>query len=537
MVMRAAIIVLVILFAAVPSQGQIINEVLANEPQNATLLEWVELYNDGDITESLALCRFYIEEPADTFYLNLESGGVPAKGYAVICRNLAAFESYWGNNSGTWGDDPSEDYRLYERPGLILSNSWGSVTLICGGHTTISWSEPGLDGYSWERIHPDSESVYQCIDPYGATPGRANSRIPKAFDLELVSATGVPGLDGETVFDFRIANVGLDEVSGDSLFLFYDPEQDTVVTRTDLIAVFDLPTIASGESTTVSTGLTIDGYYTDLLAQLMSDSANGNNIILFTAPGSGYPPVVLSEFLPDPESPLGSEWVELRNRSNEAIEIGTALLGDSVSLHPVAADTLSILPYEYLVLCKDSIDFINYYGSHDFRLRELAAWPAFNNGRDLVRLVDEFGFMADSIRYDSGYGGNITWARGEVPGYTDRWGRSADTGGTPGAENNVLFPAQAPSIEVTMNHNPFSPSRDGVVSIEFDVPPGSMTIKIYDVRGREARTFYDNFASYQGAIDWDGTDNEGRLLPVGIYILFVEVSGYGSHKETIVLAP
>ncbi len=514
----------------------IVNEVMANEPGALTSLEWVELYNMGDGDVYITFCQMSVLG-SDTVDIPLESGLIAAKAYAVICKDRNAFETYWGNNSGVWGDAENEKYNLYQRPGFTLRNSGGSVILSCGGLSTLTWTESGKDGYSWERIRPGSPEVGQSIDSLGATPGRANSLLPKENDLALTEATARPDAGGETSFSFTIQNVGLNEITMDSLFLFYDPERDSTATRNDLIAVFDLPDLAAGDSTVINTNLTITGFYTDLLAQLMSDDQRANNIIIFTAPGSSYPPVILSEFLPDPESPLGTEWVELKNRSNLDIDIGSWYLGDEVSLNPIAPDTLSITPYEYLVLCRDSIAFVDYYGVPDYRLVELSGWPSLNNNGDLIRLVDNYGIVADSIRYDSGYGGNITWARGEATGYTDRWGRSPEAGGTPGAENEVLFPAQSNAIEVTVDPDPFSPRFDGRVLIEFDLPLGAMTLKVYDVKGRAVKTFYENFASYQGAIQWDGTDDNGRLLPVGIYILYVEVDGFGSYKRTIVIAP
>lgn len=527
---------LVVLLASMPKAQLIVNEVLANEPGAIISLEWVELYNNGTTDAYITFCQLRVSGNG-TVDIPLLSGVVPAKKYAVICKDRNSFEAFWGNNSGTWGDDESEDYNLYERPGFTLLNSGGSVQLSCGGLSTLAWTEAGEDGYSWERVRPDSSRVAQSIDPFGATPGRANSQLPEENDLALTGAAAVPSDGGETSFSFTVHNVGLNEITRDSLFLFYDPERDSTATRNDLIAVFDLPDLASGDSVVINTTLTIDGFYADLLAQLMSDDQNANNIIILTAPGSSYPPVILSEFLPDPETPLGSEWVELKNRSGLNVDIGGWYLGDEVSLHPIASDTFTILPYEYIVLCRDSIDFINYYGSPEYRIIELSAWPSLNNDGDLIRLIDNFSFMADSLRYDSGYGGNITWARGEVTGYTDRWGRSPEAGGTPGAENDVLFPAQSNTIDITVDPDPFSPRSDGRVLIQFDLPPGAMTLKVYDVKGREVKTFYDNFASFQGAVQWDGNDNEGKPLPVGIYILYLEVEGYGSQKQTIVIAP
>lgn len=515
----------------------IINEVLVNEPGALTSLEWFELYNDATSDAYITFCQIRITSENGQTDVPLQSGNVPAGGYAVICRSIALFESYWGNGDGTWGNALIENYPLYERSEFSFTNDSGSAILSCVGLSSMSWPSAGDDGYSWERVHPESDRVLQSIDSLASTPGRVNSVIPEPFDLALLSAEAVPTDSGYTSFTFQITNEGLDPVGEDSLFLFYDPEKDSNVTRSDLIAVITIPETDPYDTIEVTAGFSFAGVYADLLAQLMSDDKNANNLILFNAPGADYPPAILSEFIPDPESPLATEWIELRNPTGSAYDIGEWYIGDETSLHLLAPDTLTITPYGYLVLCRDSLDFVDFYGEVSYRLVEMSSWPALNNNGDLVRLVDNYNFTADSIRYDSGFGGNISWARGEFSGYENRWGRSSDSGGTPGAENIVLYPSLSETIEISIDPDPFSVTWDGHTTISFSLPEGYMTMKLFDKRGREVKTLFDNFASFEGAVEWDGTDDDGRHLPIGIYILYVEVDGVGNARRTVVVAP
>ena len=74
--------------------------------------------------------------------------------------------------------------------------------------------------------------------------------------------------------------------------------------------------------------------------------------------------------------------------------------------------------------------------------------------------------------------------------------------------------------------------------IDISVPEGeAMTARVYDRDGREMRTLIDSEKPYDESLEWDGTTDGGRSLPPGIYILYVEVSGSGTHKQTIVPSP
>jgi len=516
----------------------VVNEVMANEPGGDTSLEWIEIYN-SDQSTGVNFSLIVIDADG-TVLIFSASNVIGPDSYAVVCQNKTAFELTWGDGSGVWGDDDSENYRLIENTqDFSLGNSSGSVTLyyLSNPLSTLAWTDTGLDGYSWERLSVESDEIYQCIDPSGSTPGRENSIAPQPYDLELLPVEMIkPDGAGNTDIEFNIANVGLETVTEDSLFIFYDPEQDSLVSRADLIAVIDLPDVDSGETITVPLSLSLDGYYAELLARLFQDDRPDNNTQLFTAPGSEYPPVVLNEFLADPVAPL-TEWVELKNRSDRDIDIGLWYLGDSTSLHAVAGEEYIIQSGQYIVLCRDSLDFVDFYGQPDFPVIELTGWPSLHNEGDMIRLADGYGLIADSIIYDSTFGGNFTWGRGEEAGYEDSWGRSADSGGTPGAENLIHYPASASSITVTAQPNPFSPSCDIEMSLEFSLPAGTFSMKLYDIEGRVVKTFADNYYAYDGIFRWNGNSDGGRRLPVGIYILLVDVFDVERYKQTIVIAP
>jgi flagellar hook assembly protein FlgD len=101
--------------------------------------------------------------------------------------------------------------------------------------------------------------------------------------------------------------------------------------------------------------------------------------------------------------------------------------------------------------------------------------------------------------------------------------------------------------------NPFTPNNDGIndaLELSYDVTAitraAEVTIRIFDLSGRRVRELYrsDDLsghydASLQPALRWDGTDDDGNLVPPGIYVLWVEVEGdarSGQRVRTIAVA-
>ena len=84
--------------------------------------------------------------------------------------------------------------------------------------------------------------------------------------------------------------------------------------------------------------------------------------------------------------------------------------------------------------------------------------------------------------------------------------------------------------------NPFTPNDDGIhdfVIMYFDNPGElSPTVRIYDIRGVLVRELHD--VGLTSAV-WDGRDDGGRVMPLGLYLYQVE-AGDETAGGTIALA-
>jgi len=517
----------------------IINEVLANEPGSDKSLEWIEFYNTSGSPRSLAFYQYEIGGVPFGFPL----ASIGPYEYFIVCAELVSddgspdFESTWGNGNDLWDpDDPGENIRVFEESNLNLVNSADTVILYYSTSvaSVFGWDRSGRDGVSWERYSITSTFVDNSIDPRGGTPGEINSITPRQLDLALEGLTAAVYGEEFTLFTYMIINEGVQTAPEGTVSLYYDPDEDSVVSPTDLIVTVPYPPINAPETLYFNVTGTIAGIYAVVLAQLADDDRPTNNIQTIIAPGQDFPPVILTEFLPDPESPLASEWVEIYNSSAGAVDVNGWKLGDKDSYFPISTTPVTLEAGGYLVLCQDSLAMRDYYPAIESPLLEMSSWRQLNNTTpDMVILIDKYGYPADSFHYDNTYGDNHSWAFDN-----SGWGWSATPGGTPGASNDILLPPSVSEINVTVTPNPFSLSRDGRTTIAFEVPEGeAMTIRIYDRDGRAVRTFYEDQTPFEYALEWDGTTDSGRRLPVGMYILYVEVFGADSHKQTIVISP
>jgi hypothetical protein len=159
---------------------------LSNEPGGRVRLEWIEIYNQS--SSEINLGDYILVADGDTNYL-ADGIFLNPYGYTVLARQLIpddgsdAFESYWGDSSGVWGDADFENYIALDI-NMTLSNNSGNVTLMSIENEVIdevSWDAASDDGRSIERndVNDLNSGWHDCYDPEGSTPGRVNSQIPQ----------------------------------------------------------------------------------------------------------------------------------------------------------------------------------------------------------------------------------------------------------------------------------------------------------------------------------------------------------------------
>lgn len=509
--------------------GVIVNEVLVNEPGGSVALEWIELWNDSSVAVTMDGYTLLVNGNIVTL-----PGGLTlvSDEYGVISRDVTAFESFWGDSSGVWGDNLLlENYPLYNAA-FGLANRAGIITLsaFASDSSELNWPSSGSDGISWERRIADDPTAVTSLDSSGSTPGRRNSQTPLQSDWSLGEVSVAPESAGQAKISVTVFNAGLDDLP--ATYCLFELNNDS-------LAALVISPLGKTDSTLLEAVLFLPGYYSAVVITIAGTDDNpGNNTASVTAPGELFPPVVLTEMLPDPEDPLASEWIEIRNVSGETIDLRDWLIGDSLNVSPIGVG-VSLSPGGYLILAQDAASVSQFYPLLSESPVEVAPWRALNNGGDVVRLMDGFGFLADRFSYEQGWGGNHTWSRSQTAGEYDLWGRSSTVGGTPGDSNTVVLSPTGAQIELTVAPDPFSPDGDLVddtVYFEISSIAGEqMTVTIFDRSGYVVKQLFSD-EPFDLRLSWDGKDDSGRRVPVGIYIVYLEVEGVGSVKKTVVVA-
>jgi len=98
-------------------------------------------------------------------------------------------------------------------------------------------------------------------------------------------------------------------------------------------------------------------------------------------------------------------------------------------------------------------------------------------------------------------------------------------------EGGVSHPAL---FQLFQNYpNPFNPQT----TIEYSVPRASFVkLVIYDMLGQEVRSLVDEFQhSGVRSIIWEGKNNNGQLVPSGVYTYRIAADGFGQSSKALML--
>ncbi len=99
---------------------------------------------------------------------------------------------------------------------------------------------------------------------------------------------------------------------------------------------------------------------------------------------------------------------------------------------------------------------------------------------------------------------------------------------------------------LALSPSPFSPDADGfedVATIRYRLraTSNSIRVRIFDHQGREVRELRRvALAGQTGTLSWDGYDDDGDALRIGLYVVHLEAvdteGGVESHRAVVALA-
>ncbi|MCX6166119.1 MAG: lamin tail domain-containing protein, partial [Ignavibacteriae bacterium] len=264
--------------------------------------------------------------------------------------------------------------------------------------------------------------------------------------------------------------------------------------------------------------------------------------------------LIVNEIMYDPLT-ISCEWIEFYNSSSKFLNLTGWRLNVSTSFYNLF-DTCNIIinPGQYVIIAKDTTIFNRFsvLKNPDPSRRLIFSNNLYlSNEGAMLRIMDALNNVIDSVYY------NPKWHNSNLPdtkGYSlerinpqfnanDRsnWNScTALLGGTPGAKNSIFTSNSINTNTVSVSPNPFSPDGDGyedftIIKYKLKQNISQLRVKVYDVKGRMVRTLLNNqLSGSEGQIIFDGKNDNGEKLRIGIYILFIEaINDVGGTVEQV----
>ncbi len=470
-----------------------------------------------------------------------------ADSFLILCPAAsAAAYSYFGPALGISGF-PSLNNDEGE---IILSSESGTV--IHAIHYDKSWYKNDLKaegGWSLEMIDlhdpcSGKENWIASKSDSGGTPGYKNSvdaYNPDEQPPSLISAVTIDSMNIIVLFDEPIDSFSASAISN---YLISDG-----IGYPDSIQI--MPPFFDRISIHLQNPLAAGKVYSISVQQIEDCSGNEigqNNIYKVGIPEKAKSgDIIFNEILFNPP-PYGYDYLELFNRSSRIIKCSDLFLAgknmDGSLKDPVALvnEERIFFPGEYLLLTENPNWVLqNYPTAVKSQILSLTALPSLPDDQGMVILLNTAGETLDELDYDHHWhspllanetGVSLERIRPDLPtSLASNWTSAAATNGygTPGYKNSESSTDSAAVQFISIEPKIFSPDFDGYHDfcfIHYNLPAAGYmgTISIYDVSGRKVCTLVNNFLwATSGTFRWDGLDDQQNLLPMGHYIIYVEL--------------
>lgn len=519
----------------------VLNEIMA-DPEPCVGLppyEYVELYNTTDHEINIKDWTFII---GNSEKIITEDISICSKGFIILCKEDAVpslseygdcvgFTSFTIPNSGT-------TFALIGLNGFNVFNSGFYISW----YRDVNKSD---GGWSLEKIDPHSpcleaENWRASCNGKGGTPGSVNSVIDEmivAPDIDYVGVLSTNSIevvfnqtmdtlslantDNYTIIEFNShPNFAQPSKDKKSVTLFF--QQEFIFQRFHKILVFGsncagMP-VLDGCSYTFG----------------IPDDAVGGD-------------VVINEILFDPISPA-ADYVEIYNKSDKVLNINKLKLGVVKTSFPNPPDTIikeicsegrQLMPHSYLLLTTTPEVIANQYECHTKNFIAMQSFPSYpNSGATAVLYYDDKIIDFMSYSEDSHYplltetkGVSLERISFDLPSVdTENWhSAAAPLYGTPGYQNSVFIEDNDADADVEIAPPVFSPDGDGfddittinLLCFKYDY---TARISVFNSNGVFVRNLINcQSIANQSSFVWNGLDDNGKIAPPGIYVIFIEV--------------
>lgn len=528
---------------AVPSAPSpfdvVINEIMADPepPVGLPAFEYVELFNRSS---------HYLDLTGWQLIVNSSVVVLPRialwPGEYLLLTTLEGAMAYYG-----WG-------RAVGLAGFpALSNTGATIQLMTGAGILIdqvryqrSWyRDPTKDdgGWSLERLQPEAfcaESLgwRASIDPRGGTPAQVNS----VYDPQLSLHAQVVSVTYLAPYSIWIR---FSEALPESLLA-----QPWVYTFLPEISVLAYTPLDGGRAVELflMEALMESQVYTIRLSGLYncaSEPIPPLEVSLWVPAVAEPGDIVINEILSYPQTG-GARYIELYNASKKFFDLSQLALARGDSLKSLSVlPAFILLPGAYVCISTDTADVKVRYGPPlEARFCQALWLPAYDYDADVVQLIRlRDTLVLERVPYTKAYHfPDLRTRRGVALERLSPWRSGSDPlnwysaastvgYGTPGYPNSQREPSLAQRSGLYLEPRTFSPDNDGyddwtTIIIPNDKPAQKARITVFYPNGQVIRQLSPGELLEVGEnrFRWDGTADDGRRLPTGVYIIEVELT-------------
>lgn len=534
--------------------------------------EFVELYNSS-MNDTVDLnnfrIKYYTSQPNDIISAGYGTK-LPPKSFAVIFQNeydisggiynsllkpgsliLKIKENFFGSSGMA---------NTVDRP-LWLLNSAGDTLDY---YFYSSNNDKGISDEKINLLYDGIDSNWKNSLVQNGTPGFINSVSPRESDLilkDIIFNPAIPVSGQNIEVQLSVQNNGIND---ESFYceVYEDTDMDSLpnilITSTENLKISAEKSLIISLHYLIENIQTEKAFYARIICMKDQDNSN-NSFYKILSIGSTFGSVIINEMMYEPDFD-NCEFLEFFNNTDKMINIkGWKIVDEKQNEFIISNLDIFIPSYSYFVLGADSI-MIKKYSLENYphkNILGIASLGLTNSGK-LILLKDLCGNTIDSVRYNPNWHNknyvstkNISLERinTRINGNESfNWSSSVNKfGATPSKQNSIFSINKNMTAKISISPNPFSPDNDGyedfaIINYSLSQNISQIRVKIFDSRGRLVRTLLNNQPSgSNGYINFNGLDDEGNPLRVGIYIVYLEAinSNIGTIetlKKAIVVA-
>ncbi|QDH78097.1 hypothetical protein FKX85_03210 [Echinicola soli] len=543
---------------AVDFKAIVINEVMAAPKKNNPLpyAEYVEIFNPSD--QVIDLGGFYLKDAKKD--VKLPAYSMAPEEYLVLVDKDDAqdFEPFgkvlplssWPGYTNSQGEVYLCDDNKVIIDSLVYSNkSYGS-------------SSKASDGFSLEVVNPfltcDQSLLLQAsAAPKKGTPGKENSVFditPDMMGPQVISATVQDSISILVTFDKTLSSSALSAkwTLSNGLNIIQNNFAEGAINAVSL--TLDRPL---EEKTAYK--VTVSDLY-DCAGNSVDPAANSATFQLPSLASGGE--IILNELLSNPRSGT-PKFVEIYNHSSKYIDLNGWKLANiddgTIDSRKTISDVAKIIaPFDYLVVTKDIAELsLQYPNGKKEKWIELSSLPSYPIKGGAVVLLSPDEKWIERLDYtEKMHHPLIQNPKGislerfspeEYGNNPENWHSAAAAAGyaTPGYKNSQRFSLEHTGAAISIQPKVFIPEAAGeqpFTTISYELADAGYlgTLRIFGTDGRLVMTICQNeLWGTKGFYTWNGTNEKGRRVRPGYYILLAGLVHPNGHvkqiKKTIVV--